>query len=318
MLRFIIRRLALSIITLFLLVIIVFLLTSVFPNDPARQLLGPFQSQEAVDQLAEELGLNDPKTEQLGRLVKGVATGDFGESYSRPGERVMDLILPALGNSAKLVVLGLLITLPLSILSGVLAAYRKDSLFDRSVVTLGLATSAIPDFVSGILLQYVIGVRLGWLPATSNAPRGTGFIGSLEFIILPALAIVLVYFGYIARVTRAGAVQAFESDYVRTAFMKGMPLRRVINRHVLRNSLQPTVAVIGTQIGFLFGGLIALELVFNYPGLGSMIINAAQDQDLPLLQGGVIIVAVLYMIATLLADLLISWMNPRARSVTAS
>ena len=195
-----------------------------------------------------------------------MATLDFGESFSQPGVQVIDLVRPALWNSTQLVFLALVLTLPISILSGVLAAYRKDTAFDRSVVTLGLASASNPDFVSGILLQYLIGVRLGWLPATANAPRGTGFIAGFEFILLPAVAIAFVYFGYIARVTRAGAIEAFESDYVRTAVMKGLSLRSVVTRHVLRNSLQPTVAVTGTQMGFLFGGLIALEFVFNYPG----------------------------------------------------
>lgn len=313
MARFIIRRLLLSLLTLFLLIIIVFLLTRVFPSDPARQLAGPFASQERVDALNEGLGLTDPLLTQLGRLIQDVVTLDFGEAFSQPGVRVVDLILPALGNSAKLVALALLITMPISIFSGVLAAYRKDSVLDRSIVTLGLATASIPDFVSGIVLQYLIGVRLGWLPATSNVPEGTGFFASFEFILLPAVAIAFVYFGYIARVTRAGSIESFSSDYARTAFMKGLATPKVVRRHVLRNSLQPTVAVTGTQMGFLFGGLIALEFVFNYPGLGGLILRAARAPDFPLLQAGVLVVAVIFMFSTLIADLLVVWMNPRAR-----
>ncbi|MGI9614149.1 MAG: ABC transporter permease [Acidimicrobiales bacterium] len=313
MTRFIIRRVLLSLLTLFLLIVIVFLLTRVFPSDPGRQLAGPFAPQERVDQLNEDLGLTDPLPVQLGRLIQDVVTLDFGESFSQPGVRVIDLVRPALWNSAKLVFLALLITLPISIFAGILAAYRKDTALDRSIVTVGLATASIPDFVSGVLLQYIIGVSLGWLPATSNVPSGTGFIASFEYILLPALAIALVYFGYIARVTRAGSIEAFESDYARTAFMKGLPLRSVVTKHILRNSLQPTVAVTGTQMGFLFGGLIALEFLFNYPGLGGLIFKAAKAPDFPLLQAGVLTVAIIFMISTLAADLLIAWMNPRAR-----
>ena len=313
MTRFIIRRVLLSLLTLFLLIVIVFLLTRVFPSDPGRQLAGPFAPQERVDQLNEDLGLTDPLPVQLGRLIRDVVTLDFGESFSQPGVRVIDLVRPALWNSAKLVFLALLITLPISIFAGIVAAYRKDTALDRSIVTVGLATASIPDFVSGVLLQYVLGVSLGWLPATSNVPSGTGFIASFEYILLPALAIALVYFGYIARVTRAGSIEAFESDYARTAFMKGLPLRRVVTKHILRNSLQPTVAVTGTQMGFLFGGLIALEFLFNYPGLGGLIFKAAKAPDFPLLQAGVLTVAIIFMFSTLAADLLIAWMNPRAR-----
>ena len=311
MIRFIIRRVLLSLFTLALLIVAVFLLTQVFPSDPARQLAGPFASQERVDELNEQLGLKDPAITQLGRMFTSVFTLDFGETPG--GTPISERLWPALGNSAKLVALALLFTLPISIFSGLLAAYRKDTLIDRSIVTMGLATASIPDFVSGVLLQYLLGSELGWFPAVSNIPRGTGFFASLEYAVLPALAILLVYFGYIARVTRAGATESFESEYVRTAYMKGLSTRQVVRKHVLRNSLQPTVAVTGTQIGFMFGGLVALEQIYNYPGLGRLIFDAATAPDLRSLQAGVLTVAIIYMLASLLSDLLIVWMNPRAR-----
>lgn len=314
MLRFIARRLALAVITLTLILVIVFALTRVFPSDPARQLAGPFASPERVEALSESLGLQDPLLTQFGRLYWSAITLNFGESYSQPGVRVLDLILPALWNSAKLILLALILTLPISIAGGIWAAYRKDTLIDRSVVSLGLASASIPDFVSGVLLQFLIGVQLGWLPAISNAPDNSGFFTGLRYIALPAIAILFVYFGYIARITRAGAITAFESDYTRTAFMKGLSPSQVIRRHVMKNALQPTVAVTGTQMGYLFGGLVGLERVFNYPGLGGLIYRAATAPDFPLLQAGVVVVAVIFMLSTLAADLIIAWMNPRARN----
>ncbi len=313
MVRFILRRLALSIVTLFIILLVVFSLTRVFPSDPAKQLAGPFASEERVAQLTETLGLDDPLPTQFARLVRDVVTLDFGESFSQPGVRVLDLVRPALWNSAKLVFLALLITLPLSIVGGIVAARKKDTIIDRSIVSFGLASASIPDFVSGVLLQFVIGVELGWLPAISNAPADAGFFGQLEYILLPALAILFVYFGYIARITRAGAVTALDSDYARTAYMKGLSTSEVVRKHVLKNALQPTVAVTGTQMGYLFGGLVGLERVFNYPGLGNLILKAATAPDFPLLQTSVIAVAVIFMIATLASDLIIAWMNPRAR-----
>ncbi len=313
MLRYITRRLLLSLITLVLILIALFALTRVFPNDPARQLAGPFASEERVQDLNERLGFQDPLPTQFGRLFRDVITLDFGESFSQPGVRVIDLVKPALWNSAKLVGLSLLLTLPLSIFGGIMAARKKDTLLDRSIVSFGLASASIPDFVSGVLLQFLIGVQLGWLPALSNAPRDSGFFTSLKFILLPALAILFVYFGYIARITRAGAITAFEADYTRTAYMKGLSNREVIRKHVLRNALQPTVAITGTQMGYLFGGLVGLEVVFNYPGLGRLIVNAANAPDFPLLQTAVLAVAIIFMLATLGADLIIAWMNPRAR-----
>ncbi len=313
MLRFVIRRLALSIVTLIILIFVIFMLTRVFPSDPARQLAGPFGSQERVDQLNEDLGLQDPLPTQFGRLLSDVVTLDFGESYSQPGERSIDLIWPRLINSAKLVGLALFLTLPLAIVGGVVAARKKDTLVDRGIVNFGLASSSIPEFVSGVLLQYVIGVKLGWLPAVTNIPDGASVVTQIRYLMLPALAILIVYFGYIARIARAGTITSLDADYTRTAFMKGLTTREVVRKHVLRNSLQPAVAVTGTQIGYLFGGLVGLEVVFNYPGLGNLILKAATAPDFPLLQAGVITVAVIFMICTLLADLLIAWMNPRAR-----
>jgi len=313
MVRFIVRRLLLSIVTLFIILLVVFALTRVFPSDPAKQLAGPFASEERVAQLTESLGLDDPLPTQFFRLVRDVVTLDFGESFSQPGVRVIDLVRPALWNSAKLVFLALMITLPLSIVGGIVAARKKDTIIDRSIVSFGLASASIPDFVSGVLLQFIIGVQLGWLPSISNAPADAGFFGQLEYILLPALAILFVYFGYIARITRAGAVTALDSDYARTAYMKGMSTSEVVRKHVLKNALQPTVAVTGTQMGYLFGGLVGLERVFNYPGLGNLILRAALAPDFPLLQTSVVAVAVIFMIATLTSDLIIAWMNPRAR-----
>lgn len=303
---------ALSLVTLFLLATLVFLIVNVLPGDPGRRIAGPFAPQETVDALNERLGANDPLPQQYVRLLKNTVTFDFGDSF-KFGQPVKSVLFPALARSAKLVVLGLILTVPISILAGVFAARRRDTLVDRTIVTLGLASSSIPEFVSGVTLQFLLGVQLGWLPVLALAPSDAGFFTELRHLLLPALALVAVYFGYIARITRAGAIQALDADYTRTAVMKGLGNRRVLTRHVLRNALQPTVAVVGTQIGYLFSGLIGLELIFNYPGLGSLLVNAASDKDFPLLQAGVLLVGIIYMICTLLADLVIAWMNPRAR-----
>lgn len=312
MTRYVARRVALSLITLFLLATLVFLIVNVLPDDPGRRIAGPFAPQETVDALNERLGANDPLLQQYGRLLKNTVTFDFGDSF-RFDQPVKEVLFPALGRSAKLVLLGLLLTVPISIAAGIFAARRRNTLADRTIVTLGLASSSIPEFVSGVTLQFLIGVQLGWLPVLALAPSDAGILTELKHLLLPALALVAVYFGYIARITRAGAIQAFDADYTRTAVMKGLDNRRVLTRHVMRNALQPTVAVIGTQIGYLFSGLITLELIFNYPGLGNMIVNAAVDKDFPLLQAGVILVGIIYMLCTLTADLVIAWMNPRAR-----
>jgi peptide/nickel transport system permease protein len=312
MLRYIIRRLALSLITLFILLVIVFSLTRVFTQtDPARLIAGPFASEPTIEGIRQEIGSDDPYLTQFGRLVRDTITFDFGRSFDLD-KPVREIVFPALGRSAFLVVYALVITIPISIIGGLFAGRRKDTVTDRTIVTLGIAGTAIPDFVTAVILQYVIAVRLGWLPAL-GPDDDENFFGKLHALLLPAITILIVYFGYIARMTRAGTIQAYDSDYVRTAYMKGLNSRQVIRRHVLRNALQPTVAVVGTQFGYLFGGLVALEFVFNYKGLGLQILNAALKGDLPVLTAGVILVAIIFMAATLTADLIIAWMNPRAR-----
>jgi peptide/nickel transport system permease protein len=312
MARYVIRRVALSILTLFLLATIVFLIVNVFPGDVGRRILGPFASQETVDALNAELGTDDPLLTQYGRLLKSVVTFDWGESFQYRVP-VTELLWPALRRSAKLAALALVMTIPLAISAGMYAARRRNTLVDRSIVTTGLASSSIPDFVSGVILQYLLGVKLGWFPVLALAPQGSGILTQIDYLMLPALALVVVYFGYIARMTRAGTIQALDADYTRTAVMKGLSRRQVSRGHLMRNALQPTVSVIGVQIGYIFSSLIALELIFNYPGLGTLIRDAAGAKDFPLLVASVILVGIIYMVCTLLADLVIAWMNPRAR-----
>jgi peptide/nickel transport system permease protein len=163
----------------------------------------------------------------------------------------------------------------------------------------------------------IFGLWLDVLPVTAQAPEGAGFFTQVEYLLLPALCLVFVLFGYIARMARAGTIEALDADYTRTAFLKGLPRRTVIRRHVLRNSLLPTIAVVATQVGYLIGGLVAIELIFNYNGIGQLIFRAAQKRDFPLLESAVLVVGIVYLVATLLADLLYSVVNPRIR-LTAS
>ena len=317
MTRYVLRRLALSLVTLVLLVTLVFLIVNVLPSNPGRQILGPFAPQSQVDAVNEEIGFTDPLPTQYGRLLKGAFTFDYGDSYQFK-QPVSDLLWPALRRSAQLVILGLVLTVPVAIAAGVFAARRRNTVGDRTIVTLGLASSSIPDFVSGVTLQYVLGVKLGWFPVLALAPPNAGVVTTIDHLMLPALALVAVYFGYIARMTRAGTIQALDADYTRTAVMKGLSRRQVVRGHVLRNALQPTVSVIGIQIGYMFAGLIALERIFNYPGLGNLIYQASSRKDFPLLSAAVIVVGIIYMLTTLAADLTIAWMNPRARMAASS
>ena len=315
--RFILRRLLLSLITLWLLATIVFVIVNVLPNDVGRTILGPFASQETVDALNERLGTNDPLFEQYARAMTNLVTLDFGESF-QSGQPVGPLMADAIVRSAKLAGLALLMTVPLAILAGLYAARRRDRKADRAIVLLGVTSASIPEFVTGTFLVVVVGVQLKLFPVIARAPAGSDLLTELYYLIMPATAMAIVYFGYIARMTRAGAIDVLESDYVRTATMKGLTTGQVMRRHVLRNALIPTVAVIGVQIGYLFGGIIGVERIFNYNGMGQLMLFAAQRKDLPVLQAGAVVIGIVYMLATLIADLVIAWMNPRVRTEAAN
>jgi peptide/nickel transport system permease protein len=248
--------------------------------------------------------------------MRGVLTGDLGDSYAfnRPVE---DLLWPALEKSAKLALLAFLIVVPIGIFGGVAAALKEGRFRDRVISIGGLSATAIPEFVWAVVMIMIFGLWLNVLPVTAQAPAGAGFFTQVEYLLLPALCLVFVLFGYIARMARAGTIEALDADYTRTAFLKGLPRRTVIRRHVLRNSLLPTIAVVATQVGYLIGGLVAIELIFNYNGIGQLIFRAAQKRDFPLLESAVLVVGIVYLVATLLADLLYSVVNPRIR-LTAS
>lgn len=178
----------------------------------------------------------------------------------------------------------------------------------------GLSFSTVPEFVSGIVLIVVFAIWLKVLPVTAAWPPGSPFFFTqLRYLLLPAIPLVLVLFGYIARMARAGTIEALDSDYVRTATLKGLPRWVVIRRHVLRNSLLPTITVIATQMGYLIGGLVVVETLFNYQGLGRLIFTAATDKDFPMLEAGILIIGVVYLLATVVADVLYTLLNPRVR-----
>jgi peptide/nickel transport system permease protein len=317
MTRFILRRIGSIAVTLWLLATIVFVLVNVLPGDVGRKVLGPTANADDVAAFNVRLGTDRPLTEQYAKSLERVFTLDFGDSFQTGGP-VLDLLIPALGRSAKLAFLAFIITIPLSIAAGIYAARRQDRLADRVVVNAGLASSSVPEFVTASVLLAVFAVSLKLGKVYANVPEGTSLWGQLDYLLLPSLAMVVSYFGYIARMTRAGVINSLQADYTRTATMKGLDSGRVMRRHVLRNALAPTITVISVQIGYLFGGIIGVEKVFNYPGLGTMMLNAVGKKDIPVLQASVLMVGMIYMLSTLAADLMIAFLNPRIRLDTRS
>jgi len=294
-----------------LLSIVIFFAAQVLPGDVARRILGPFADQASVDALSRRLGTDRSLFAQYWDWISSFVTGDLGESIrNRP---VSDVLGNAIVASGKLALLAFLIVVPLAIVGGVVAAMNEGSFRDRLISVGGLSATAIPEFVWAVFFILIFALGLGLFPTTAQPPGGAGIFTQLEYLLLPALCLVCVLFGYIARMARAGTIEALEADYTRTAILKGMPRRTVIGRHVLRNSLLPTIAVVATQAGYLIGGLVIIEVIFNYQGLGQALFRAATGKDIPVLQSGVLLIGIVYLVATLIADMLYSVLNPRVR-----
>ncbi len=310
--RYVLKRLGLAVLTLVLLSIIIFFAAQVLPGNPGRAILGPFASPQAVQALDRQLGVNRPLVDQYWRWISGAVHGNLGTSYQFHAP-VRSFLFPALGRSLELAAFAFILVTPLGIFGGVVAALNRGRLIDRIISVGGLSLSTVPEFVSGIILIVIFAIETKVLPVTAQTPPGASFLTHLRYLILPAVPLLFILFGYISRMARAGTIEALDSDYVRTATLKGLPRRVVIRRHVLRNALLPTVTVIATQTGYLIGGLFVIENLFNYPGVGRLILTAAMDKDFPMLEAGVLFIGVVYLVATLIADVMYTVLNPRIR-----
>jgi peptide/nickel transport system permease protein len=312
MLRFVLKRVALALLTLWILSVIVFLAAQVLPGDPGRSILGPLADPRAVKTLDHQLGVDRSVLSQYWTWISHFVRGHPGTSYQYQAA-IGPILTGALGRSLKLAALAFIIVVPLGILGGILAALNVGRPLDRLISTVGLSATTVPEFVSGIVLILAFGIGLSLLPISATAPPGAGFLTQLKYLIMPAIPLTLVLFGYISRMARAGTVEALESDYARTATLKGLPRGVMIRRHVLRNSLLPTITVVATQTGYLIGGLVIVETLFRYQGIGLLVFNAAKSKDFPMLEAGILTIGIVYMVATLLADIMFALLNPRIR-----
>ena len=306
------KRAALSLITLWLLSAMVFAGGQLLPGDVARAILGPLADAHAVANLDRQLGLDRPLLIQYWDWISHFAMGNMGQSYSYRAP-VGPFVLAALGYSVKLGTLAFVLVVPLSIAGGVWSALHAGRLIDRIIGIIGLSATILPEFVTGIVLIIVFGIWLKILPITANWPPGAGFLTQIYYLLLPSLPLVLALFGYLARMARAGTIEALAADYTRTAVLKGLKPRVVLWRHVLRNALLPTITVVAAQMGYLMGGLVIIEMLFRYPGIGGLIFAAARDKDFPMLEAGVLMVGIIYCLTGLAADVIYAVLNPRIR-----
>lgn len=310
--RYALRRLGLALVTLWVLSILVFAGSHILPGNVGRAMLGPFADQRAVDALNHEMGADRALVLQYVEWMSGFVTGDLGKSYAYRAP-VSQFLAGALANSAKLALMAFVMVVPLGILGGVIAAVYRRSLIDRGISIVGISATVVPEFISGILMILIFGIWLHWFPISAAWPAGSGFATQIYHLFMPSIPLVFILFGYIARMMRASMIEVLESDYTRTAILKGLSFPLVIWRHCLRNALAPTVSVIASQTVYLIGGLVVIEIIFRYQGIGSLIYVAAKKKDFPMLQAGVMSVGAIFAAVTLVADLLLAALNPRIR-----
>jgi peptide/nickel transport system permease protein len=309
---FLLKRLGLALITLVLISFAVFAVAQVLPGDVGRTILGPYATNAQVARLDHQLGVDKPLVVRYVNWITAFVRGDWGQSYLL-NTPVRPFVLGRLLNSVVLAAFALLLTVPISIGLGVVAALNYGRVGDRIITIAGLSLIALPEFVIGVVLLVVFAVQLKWLPVSSSVPSWNPE-DIVRQLLLPAIPLVLVLFGYISRMARAGTIVSLNSNYTRTAILKGLPRRTVIGRHVLRNSLLPTISVVAVQVGYLVGGLVVIETLFNYPGIGKLVLDSAQGHDIPMLDATVLMVAIIYMLANLTADVLYAVLNPRVRA----
>ena len=322
MLAFFRRRFLFFFFTYLLSSLTIFFLLRVLPGDPARVIAGGREAtEEQVAEIRQALGLNVPLPQQYVTWLGDFLRGDWGETIAFRGADNRDLILERTRNSARLALVALLLSVPLSVALGVIAGLSENKLPDIVISLLTLSVVSLPEFVTGLFLINTVALAWGqgplaealgwWFPSSSAVPANAAFAEMLPALWLPAFAATLVLLAYISRLTRAGVIEELKRDYVRTAALKGIPWPTVIWRHVLRNALLPTITVIAISISWLISGLVVIEFVFGFPGLGGLLITAIERRDLPLVQAIVMVTVTIILFANLFADLAYALLNPR-------
>ena len=311
MLRYLLRRLAFLALTLLITSLLIFIITQLLPGDVCRVILGREVGEAALETCRLDLGLDDPAPVRYFNWLGDFLGGDWGTSYST-NAAIQPLVVERLGNSLRLALLTLAVAVPIATVLGAIAALNENGWADNAISVTSLSVVGLPEFVTGIILIELLAFRFG-LPANSSIRAGTGFVEALPSLILPALTATFVLLAYIARLTRAGVLEELKQNYVRTAALKGLPRRMVLFKHVLRNALLPTITVIAISFGWLISGLVVIENVFNYPGLGRLMVFAIGRRDLPMLQAISMITVAAFALANLAADLVYAALNPRIR-----
>jgi peptide/nickel transport system permease protein len=312
MLTYTLRRLGFVVVTVLLTSMIVFAIAQLLPGDVARVMLGREASADAVAAMRAKLGLNDPVPTRYLRWLGDFVRGKWGTTYPDNNE-IFPLVMQRFVKSVWLALVTLVIAVPLAIALGVLAGLNANKPIDGMISISSLALVGLPEFVTGIVLINLFAYQWHLLPANSSISPETSFQEAFPSLILPALTATLVLLAYIIRLTRAGVIEVLKKAYVRTAVLKGLPWHQVVTSHILRNALLPSITVIAISFGWLISGLVVVENMFGYPGLGKLMIFAIGRRDLALMQAIAMITVLAYTLANLAADLLYVYLNPRIR-----
>jgi peptide/nickel transport system permease protein len=316
LLKLILIRVGLGILTLWLVSVVVFAATQALPGDPARAILGKESANvEMYQALRKQLHLDRPLYKQYLSWLGGVAQGNFGSSLAQQGTPVTTLIKGRIVNTAVLVLLAALISIPLSILIGALSAVWRDSKLDASVNLGNLMLAALPEFVIGIALVLLFAISVfKVLPAVSGVDPTRSVFSQLKLFILPAITLSLAVIPYVSRMLRASTIEVLESDYVMMARLKGLPGSTVLWRHALPNAIVPTLQVIALNLAWLAGGIVTVEYVFDFPGIGAGLVDAVANRDMPVVQALCLLIAAVYVGLNLLADIATILISPRLRT----
>lgn len=306
------RRLGLGVVTLWVVSVLVFASTEILPGDVATAILGQSATPENLAELRRELGLERPAAVRYADWLAGLARGDLGTSLAS-GRPVADQIRQRLGNTLFLALVAAAAAVPLAVGLGILAAVRRETLLDKAISAATLAAISVPEFFVGYLLIILLAVQLPLFPSLATVTPGMGLGARLQAVALPALTLTLVVLAHMMRMTRAAVVSVLSAPYVEMARLKGVSDRKVVLRHALPNALAPIATVVALNLAYLVVGVVVVEVVFVYPGMGQYMVDAVAKRDVPAVQGSTMIFAATYVLLNLLADVAGIVANPRLR-----
>jgi peptide/nickel transport system permease protein len=314
-LRTVLQRLGLGFLTLFVVSILIYSSLEMLPGGFAQAILGQSATPETVAQFNKELGLDRSAVVRYVEWIAGVLRGDFGVSYAGVGgtirKSVSDLIAPRLYNTFFLAVMTAVIAVPLALFLGVMAALYRNSIFDRIVNSVTLTTIALPDFFIAYVLMFFFAVKFRWFYSLSTVSEATPFLEHVGRALLPAITLTLVIVAHMMRMTRAAIINLLSSPYIEMARLKGLPAREVIVKHALPNAWAPIATVVAFNLAFLVVGVVVVEVVFVYPGIGQLMVDSVSSRNMPVVQACALVFAATYIILNLIADIIAIVTNPR-------